>query len=72
MFQIDVEMKTPTEKVLYRNLKSAKMLKDMYETEGLGEKILSPVGYKQQPASCHISPDRIKMLKGKVVEVLTW
>ncbi|XP_053394079.1 uncharacterized protein LOC123525183 [Mercenaria mercenaria] len=65
----DVEIKSPSETTRIRNIPTPGIVKRVSLSDSIAHTALSSISTRHLPASCEITPYRVKMLSGKTVEV---
>ncbi|XP_060608001.1 uncharacterized protein LOC132760118 isoform X2 [Ruditapes philippinarum] len=66
---MDVEIKTPSETNRIQHIPTPDMVKRVSLLDNAEHTVLSALGSRLRPATCHVTPDRVKMLTEKTVEV---
>ena len=66
---MDIEIKTPSETNRIKHIPTPDMVKRISVTDCVEHTTLSALSTSLLPATCHITPDRVKLLSEKTVEV---
>lgn len=69
LWQTDAEVRSPRETAVFRNIRTPKIIKDMWWLDSPAEMALSAMSLSSQPASCAASFDRVKTWKDQAIEV---